>query len=82
VRPTVPEAVTSALFAKVRGAVGFSAAVCCAVIETSFVKLVLYPTAFLDSTLNLYTEFATRVALVVYSSAVIPDYNTTNSFLP
>jgi len=32
--------------------------------ETSFEKLVLYPNEFLDSTLNLYTVLAVRVAVV------------------
>jgi hypothetical protein len=60
VRPTVPDAVTAALLANVRGAVGREAAL----IETSLEKLVLYPNAFLDSTLNLYTVFGIRVVVV------------------
>ena len=60
VRPTVPDDVTIGLLANVRGAVGTEAAL----IETSLEKLVLKPNAFLDSTLNLYTVFAVRVAVV------------------
>jgi hypothetical protein len=60
VRPTVPDAVTAGLLANVWAAVGTEAAL----IETSLEKLVLYPNAFLDSTLNLYTVFAARVAVV------------------
>ena len=44
--------------------------------ETSFEKATLYPYAFLDSTLNLYTMFAVREAVVEYDVVVMPVDNT------
>ncbi len=48
-RPTIPDAVTIASFAKLRGEVGIEAAR----IETSFDGVRLSPKAFLDTTINL-----------------------------
>ncbi len=67
VRPTMPEAVTAKLFAKVRGAVGTEAAR----IETKF-ETVLSPKALTDVVTNLYTVLGVKDTVVAYKFVVTP----------